>query len=270
MDRQLTTQDKSEAWRGDFLFAAIMLVICCVFTTGLISIPLWLSKQNQKIISANATSTAFAVATQQINATATAMARFKEQNQYEYIERFDQPSGYWFVGLYEKQYADARISIKDGVYIWDVANSKDSTQSTDFSKKDKIKDFDVFMDTKFVENSAIDPVCSGFFFRRQPTWDDGAYIFTICNDSHFEVHYHHKNKWQPINLSDHEGVILPFDWNRIEISARGDHFIFTVNNTEVFEMNDDRLNEGNLGIFVDIGPGGSAVIWFDNFGFQSR
>jgi hypothetical protein len=95
-------------------------------------------------------------------------------------------------------------------------------------------------------------------------------MFTICNDSHFELHYYDENKWQPITLSDYEDIIQPFDWNRIEISARGDHFIFTVNNTEVFEMNDDRLDQGNLGIFIDIDRGNSAVIWFDNFGFQSR
>ena len=207
MDGQPISKDKPEVWRKDLLFASSMLLMCCMFIFGLIAIPLGLSDQNQKVISANATLTAFAAATQQINATATAVARLTEQNQYEYIERFDGPSGYWFVGLYEKQYGDARISIKDGVYIWDVADPKDFTQSTDFSKKDKIKDFDIFIDTKFVASSATGAVCSGFFFRRRPSWDDGSYMFTICNDSHFEVHYYDKSKWQPITLSDYEDMI---------------------------------------------------------------
>jgi hypothetical protein len=35
-------------------------------------------------------------------------------------------------------------------------------------------------------------------------------------------------------------------------------------------MTDDRLKLGSLGIFVMIEKENSAVIWFDNFGYQSR
>lgn len=270
MDRQPAAQDKSESWRRDCLFAGVMLVICCMFITGLISIPLWLSNQNQKIISANATSTAFAVATQQQHATATAVARLAEQDGYEYVERFDRPSGYWFVGLYEP-FGEAQISINDGIYLWDVIDSENSTFSVEFSKKNKIKDFDIYMDSKFVKGSTRNAVCSGFFFRKPSiNWSNGVYVFTICNDAHFRVDYYEKDQWQTITFSEYENAIRPLDWNRIEVSARGDDFTFTINNIEVFEMSDDRLKEGSLGIFIDAGKNTSAVIWFDNFGFQSR
>jgi hypothetical protein len=270
MTQQPTMENKKAFFKNDRKLVCSMLIFYGLCILGLIVATFWGLDRRQRTISANATWTAFALATQQANVTATAVARLTEQDQYEYIERFDRYSGYWFVGLYEKQYGDARISIKDGVYIWDIADPKDSALSTEFYKKDKIKDFDVYMDTKFVESSAIGSTCSGFFFRRQSTWDDGTYIFTICNDSHFEVQYYEANKWRPINFSEYESTIQPSDWNRMEISARGNFLVFTVNNTQVFEMTDDRLKDGNLGIFIDIDKGNSAVIWFDNFGFQSR
>lgn len=270
----MTQRPASENTKGflknDRKLVCGMLVFYGLCILGLITTTFWGLDRRQRAISANATSTAFAVATQQANVTATAKAHLAEHDQYEYIERFDRSSGYWFVGMYEKQYGDARISIKDGVYIWDIADPKSFTQATDFYKKSKVKNFDVYMDTKVVESSAIGAVCSGFFFRRQSTWDDGSYMFTICNDSHFEVQYYEESKWLPINLSEYERTIHPSGWNRIEISARGDHFTFIVNNTEIFEMTDDRLKDGSLGIFVDVDEGNSAVIWFDNFGFQSR
>jgi len=44
----------------------------------------------------------------------------------------------------------------------------------------------------------------------------------------------------------------------------------SINNTVVFEMNDERLKYGSLGIFNMLEQNGSAEIWFDNFGFQRR
>ncbi len=270
MDQEIPVEEKNSFFRNDRKLVCSMFVIYGLCILGLITATVWGLDRRSRQIAANATAIAGTVATQQAKITATAVARLAEQDQYEYIERFDKVSGYWFVGSYEKRYSDAKISIKDGVYIWDIADSKHSALSTDFYKKDGIKDFDVYMDTKFVKNSETGAVCGGFYFRRQPTWEEGTYAFTICNDSHFEVQYYDETKWHPINFSDYVSVIQSYDWNRMEISARGDHFIFTVNNTKVFEMTDDRLQGGELGIFIDIDEDNSAVIWFDNFGFQSR
>lgn len=123
---------------------------------------------------------------------------------------------------------------------------------------------------KFVDGPLGD-VCGGLVFRKSTKgWDNGAFIFTICNDSSFKVEYHGENGWEYVSNWEDNDVIRRSDWNRIEISARGNDFIFTINNEVVYELLDDRLEEGGLAIIIDIRDKNPAVIWFDNFGYQSR
>lgn len=267
----ITTENKKGFFQNDRKLVCSMLVFYGVCILGVIATTFWgLARRNQAI-SANATATAAIIATQQTKATATAIARLADQDQYEYIERFDKISTQWFVGEYDKKYANAKLSIKDGVYIWDITDPKNFAQATDFYKGNKIKDFDIYVDLKFVESSKVGSTCSGLFFRKPYAgWGYGAYVFTICNNSHFKALHYDRDGWQTITYSDYESRIRNSDWNRIEISARKDDFIFAINNEEVFEMTDDRLKTGSLGILVDIEKENSALIWFDNFGYQSR
>jgi 3-keto-disaccharide hydrolase len=205
------------------------------------------------------------------NQIITAIVRRAEQNKYEYIERFDKPTSDWFVGTYEPHLADAKISIQHGVYVWDITNPKLGSLQIEFYKGNEIKDFDVYMDSMFVESQENTLVCTGFFFRKPAAqWSYGNYVFFICNDSRFDVLYYGENGWQRITKSVYTSAIQRSDWNRIAIGARGDHFTFTVNNVNVFEMTDDRLKWGSLGIYVQVEKGKSADVWFDNFGYQSR
>lgn len=265
------TEQKKSFLKNDRLLLCGMLAIYGVCIVGCIGALFFgLNRRNQEI-AARATSTAAVKATEQAKMTATAAARTTEQEKYEYIERFDRITGDWFVGVYDRQYGVARMVIRDGVYIWTIKDSKGFTQAAEFYKDNKIKDFDIYLDTKFVGDSKAGIACSGFFFRKAPiSWEDGAYIFNICNDTHFEIQYYSEKGWQPITISENVSAIHRSDWNRIEIEARGDHFLFFINNTQVFEMTNDRLKRGSLGIFTNIGPDISAEIWFDNFGYQSR
>ena len=273
-----TTVNKKSFLQNDRRLVCGMLVFYGVCIIGIMAVAFWwLARRNQTIsadatsTSARATSTAAVIATQQAALTSTAIVRSAEQDKYEYIERFAKITGDWFVGSYGKKYGDMRMIIKNGVYVWDVADSKGFTQSTEFYKEKKIKDFDIYVDSKFVKDAVVGAACNGFFFRKPSTdWNHGAYTFAICDDSRFEIYYYGENRWQSITFVEFEDSIRPSDWNRIEISARGNHFIFTINNVDVFEVTDDRLKEGSLGLFIDIDEGNAAEIWFDNFGYQSR
>lgn len=271
MNDQDTVENKKGFFQNDRLLVCSMLAFYGICILGLIGGTfMWLGKRNETI-SANATSTAAMIATQQANATATAVARATEQDKYEFVEHFDETHGRWFVGDYEKQYGDVQITIKDGVYVWDVLDSKNYTQSTDFYYRSVVRDFDVYMDVKFIEGSSFGGTCGGFYFRMPATgWNDGAYTFVVCDDSHYTIEFYENNKWYPITFSDYEDSIRRSDWNRIEVHAREDHFTFNINNTQIFETTDDRLKAGSLGILVNIEKDNSAEIWFDNFGFQSR
>jgi hypothetical protein len=129
--------------------------------------------------------------------------------------------------------------------------------------------FDSYLDTKFIKGPSGD-VCSGLAFRMSPKgWDTGAYVFTICNDSTFKVEYHGAQGWEDISGWKYNDIIERSDWNRMEISARGNNFDFTINNQPVYKLTDDRLQEGGLAIIIDVDDS-PAIIWFDNFGYQSR
>jgi len=271
MAEQPTTRDKNSFLQNDRLLVCGMLVIYGICFLGAIGAVFWGLNRRSQTISANATATAASIATEQAEVTATAVARMAEQDKYEYIERFEKISGDWFVGSYAKKYGDMQMTIKNGVYIWDVTDSKSFTQATDFYKGNEIKDFDIYVDIKFIKDAIKGAACGGFFFRRPSNeWDDGAYTFTICDDSRFEIYLYKDKRWQNITFVEYESSIRRSDWNRIEINAREDHFTFTINNKDVFEMNDNRLGKGSLGLIIDIDEDNATEIWFDNFGYQPR
>jgi len=271
MTQQPATENQKGFFQNDHKLVCSMLVIYSLCIFGAIAATFWGLNRRQLTLAANATATANAVGTQQANVTATAAAKLAEQDRYEYIERFDETSSHWFVGPYDRQYGDATAAIKDGVYVWNIVTPKDYTYGTDFYRGSGIKDFDVYMDAKFVGASAPGTACSGFVFRKSSMgWEGGAYVFRLCNDSHYAIHYYENEKWEAIQASTYHDAIRSKDWNRIGIGARSDHFTFTINNVMVFEVSDGRRKSGSLGIYVQIPDNEPTILWFDNFGFQSR
>lgn len=271
MENETAPGDKKGIFQNDLVPIFGLLVISCICILGLAAASLWGLNDFKTTILANATSTAFAVATQQKNVSATAIAHTTEQAHYEFIERFDEVSARWYVGPHPKQYGDMLYSIKDGVYIWDVRKADAFTFSTDFYKGNKIKDFDVYVDTRFIQSESQGSVCAGLAFRKPGVdWNGGAFLFALCNDSRFRVLYYDRDGWRTVTNSDFISFIQMDDWNRLEVSARGDHFLFAINNMEVFEMTDDQLKQGSLAIYLEVPKNESALIWFDNFGYQSH
>jgi len=262
---------KKRFFKNDRMFVCSMLAFYGVCTIGVIALLFWGLDRRNKTISTNATATGIAVATQQAQATATAIARLTEQEQYKFIERFDKDSARLFFGTQKNEYWEGEVKVQDGVYVWDVEKvNKTFVYWGDMYEKDTIKDFDAYVDIKFIEGPYGD-VCGGLIFRKSlKGWNHGAYSFSICNDSHLEIYYHGADGWDSVTNWLHSDSIYPADWNRIEVSARGDQFVFTVNNQLVFEMSDDRQKEGGLAVFIEIEEKSPSIIWFDNFGFQGR
>lgn len=271
MENNQAAEDRKGFLQNDRRLVCSMFVFYGICIIGAIVATFWALDGRRKTISANATSTAYAVATQHANTTATAVVRSTEQGQYEFIERFDAPSNLWLYGPEKDEYWIGQISIKDGVYIWDANQVKQTfVYWSDFHKENTIKDFDIYMDTKFVEG-IVGGVCGGFVFRKAPgDWENGAYTFSVCNDSYFQINYYLQGEWEIILDWEYSNVIQHTDWNRLEISARGNNFTFTINNMDVFEMKDDRREMGGLAILFEVKETDPAVVWFDNFGYQSR
>jgi hypothetical protein len=264
------TTEKKGFLQNDRLLVCSMLVFYGLCVLGCVGAVFWGLNSANQTISANATSIASVNATEQAGGTATAVARVTEQGQYEFIERFDEASARWYVGPSAKQYGEALYSIKNGVYVWDVRKSDQFIFSVNFYKSNNIKDFDVYLDSKFVKSSKVGAVCTGLAtLKTKNNWRDGEFVFTLCNNAHFKVYYHDKDGWELITTNLVKNF-QPDNWNRLEISAREGHYSFVINNVEVHEMTDDRIIQRNLSIYLEVPDGESAEIWFDNFGYQSR
>src|SRR5215213_5869072 len=104
MTQQPATENQKGFFQNDRKLVCSMLVMYSLCIFGAIAATFWGLNRRQLTLSTNATSTAFAVATQQANVTATAVAKLAEQDQYEYIERFEKPSRRWFVAQYDPQF----------------------------------------------------------------------------------------------------------------------------------------------------------------------
>jgi hypothetical protein len=244
------------------IYSICMVVACAGIAWGL--------ENESQAMSANATSTAFAIATQQKNVANTTNAHATAQSQFEFIEPFDEISGRWYVGPV-KQYGDVEYSIKNGVYIWDVHKAGDRPFSADFYKDYNIKDFDTYVDIKFIKSQSKAFVCAGLAYRKDLNdWQIGTFLFTICNDAHFRVHYLSETGWKTITNSDVTNTIITADWNRVEVSRQKNHYTFTINNSQAFELTDDRVSQGILSIYFEVPKSESGEVWFDNFGYQSR
>jgi hypothetical protein len=270
MTQQPTTEHQEGFFKNDRKLVCSMLVVYGLCILGSIAATFWGLNSRRLTLSANATSTAFAVATQKANVTATVISHATKQAGYEFVDRFDDNKNDWRSGPENSKYWYGSTTIKDGVYIWKVSETKDGFISwSDFSLEDRIGDFDAYVDTKVAEGAPGD-VCSGILFRIAPASSAKSYYyFALCNNSTVKVSYHTKAEgWENITT-------VPYyrrskDWNRLEINARGSHFTFLVNNEQVYEMDDKRQSIGGLALVIELHEKNPAEILFDNFGFQSR
>lgn len=271
MASQQTSENKTSFFKNDRALVCGMLVFYSICILGLLGATAWwLGDRNYKI-SLNATATAGVGATEQAQVTATAISRVTQQAQYDWIEPFDSSILGWRSGSENNEYWRGNIRIVDGIYLWDVLETRETFISrADFPINSRIKDFDVYVDTKLLEENPGN-ICSGLIFRETSDLeeDGGYYYYALCNDSWAKVSYHSENDgW--INR-----LRLPYfqyssGWNRLEITARGKHFVFRINGTKIFEMDDEHPGVGKLGLAVELNEKVPAVVQFDNFGYQPR
>jgi hypothetical protein len=199
-----TTKNKKNFFQNFGLMACSMLVIYEVCIIGMGTSTFWGWQRWEQNIS--------------VISTATTIAHSTEQSQFEVVDRFDNTTGRWHVGDVEIDGRwDGSMEIKEGVYILKVNEvQKPFIQHNSSFSEFPLKDFDVYLDTKFAMGESGD-VCGGLVFRRSfKGWGYGAYIFIICNDSTFKIAYYDEQGWKSFSGKRFSEAILPTDWNRIE------------------------------------------------------
>jgi hypothetical protein len=271
MTQQPTTENQKGFLQDDRKLVCSMLVVYSLCIFGCIAAVFWSLNSRRLTLSNNATSTAVAIATQQANVTATLSARMTEQAQYKVVDDFSDNEMDWLTETVRDEFMDGSLGIYNGSYVWNIEKLKQPfIYWANLRGVYGAEDFDVYVDSK-ITPAASGEVCSGFVFRTASSdWEEGGYTFSVCNNSYFDVSYYEKGEWTAISDLIYSTSSLREDWNRLEIIARGNHFTFFVNNEEVYEMTDDRLQRGGLALLIEVSDVDSATIRFDNFGFQSR
>jgi hypothetical protein len=214
--------------------------------------------------------TAVAQATLNANTTATLIAHRTERANYPFIETFDDNKKAWDIAKRASGFFTYEISVKNGVYSWEFAAAKKTFAFWgNYKSQESLKDFDVYVDGVLKEGDP-ENYCYGLVFRESPDGVDyGAYTFEICENGQYSIFHYNKEKgWNGISGWQASNAIKAGDWNRLEISARGSHFVFTVNDVQIFEMDDDRQAEGYLSLLVNIHKEAPGKIWLDNFGLR--
>ena len=271
MTQQPATQNSKGFLHNDKMLVCSMLVLYGVCILDFIAAAfLWLN-QIRETAFASATATTSASSTQEANWTATTVAHSTQQAEYRIVDDFTDNHWSWLTETVNDEYMDGLIRIHSGIYAWKIRDVKQPfVYWSHFRGRPNVKDFDMYVDTRVAEGAPGD-ACSGFVFRTASVdWEDGAYTFSVCNDSYFGVSYYEQGEWEAISDYMYSDVIRQNDWNRVEVSARGNDFTFTINHTVVYEITDDRQPIGGLALLVEVNETNPVTIWFDNFGFQAR
>lgn len=259
-----TPTENKKSFRQNYrLLVCSMLVFFGLCSIGLSGAAFWWLIQRNQAFLANATTTTAAITAEQAPGT--------EPTQYEMTDQFDDNHHHWITGFEDNDYWSGYRRIEDGVYTWQADEVKKAflLWTSSSSSKD-IKDFDIHVDIK-VPNSPSGKICSGIIFRKLERAEDtnDYYYFGFCNNSVARVYFHGGQEgWE--RLAAIQVLANPSDWNRLEVTARGSHFTFMIHGTLIFEMDDDRLDFGGLGLALELKEQVPALVQFDNFGYQSR
>ena len=258
------TSGDTKGWKIALL---LILAICCLLVFGWVacigSFTL-IAKNN----SANATATTDKMIKE---ATATASARATFYAEYALVDTFDSNENGWRVGKVVSKLWTGTINIEDGAYAWNFQKINNVfLEYSDYSNSIVVRDFDVHVDTKIIDGDGGS--CSGILFRKSPYgWVYGGYAISLCKNGQFVVGYFDGNgNWDYLTDWVLSPAINKTDWNRIEVSAHGDHFIFRINDFVVFEKDDTHQLRGDVALFVESHSTIPMIVMFDNFGFQSK
>jgi hypothetical protein len=141
----------------------------------------------------------------------------------------------------------------------------------DFNASDALRDFDVALKVRRQSGLPAE-FCYGLLFRKsEDGFSAGSYILSVCESGFFKISYYDGDiLWETIQDWTETSAINEDDWNLLEVSGRGSNFTVTINNQQVAQFSDNRLEEGLFSIFIDIYEVSTGRIEFDFFALQPR
>jgi hypothetical protein len=258
------------------ILIASYLFLCCL-VVGVGSGSFYLVKSSdQKAKASTATEQAVstnAAATSRVVAATAAIKHATEIVDYEIFDTYDSNPHHWDTGIEDNDYWRGVIGIKDGAYVWDIREGKESYFYTwhGFDQKLAHQDFDLSVDAKLDQGSS-DLLCYGVAFRASPRdFDSGAYMFLICDSGVFGVAYHNDvDGSEEIIPWTRSGAIQSGDVNTISVRARGENITLLINNMVVDEFKDKHVIDGYVYLLMQAFDNKPGIVSFDNFAYQPR
>ena len=255
---------KAESGRLIIMIIVGLLFLCVLIWGGLGGLAYWAGKRTLE-------KTATAV---QVQATSTHVAAATKRAGYEFVDGFNDNRNGWFTENADDESVTAEITVANGVYNWKIDKTKKAFAwgGEKSSGRLMLTDFNAYVDARLNKGSS-DGLCYGLRFRESAASNGFSYYsFHICNENSFQIDYYDGDTqgWTVLRSSTQSDAIHANEWNLLGVSARGNHFTFTINDWKVAQLDDIRSKSGNVGVFLDADKGQSGSIAFDNFALQSR
>ena len=160
----------------------------------------------------------------------------------------------------EDEWSIDTLTIQDGKYRWDEVAKKGFTMRVP-PKMDPVQDFEAALLAQRVQGDK-DKACYALVFR----WNDKKYYwFEVCDSQKFLVRLVLGDETNSLLDWQESDSIHPNKPNWLSVIARGDQFIFYINEQQVGVLQDDTLKKGKVGIGVDLESGEEATFEFDTF-----
>ena len=159
-------------------------------------------------------------------------------------------------------------NIQNGKLTWQMEAVDDNVFAWDYPQSiPAVTDFEVSLDAQRAGSSDGD---YGIIFRLQDNNDFCMFVVDDSNQQYNVACYQSSSGgWSTIVDWSDSSVILNGGINHLAISARGNHFVFSINGTKVGQADITGITSGQLGICADLyTTGDKMTITYDNFQLQ--
>jgi hypothetical protein len=174
---------------------------------------------------------------------------------------------HWLVGIQSSEYFDpVNRVIADGRYRWDAKVSRANSISKVWLGDFQVSDFHLTANSKHIAGTRANSAW-GVIFRVQD--NQNYYWFRITDSRFFAVSVAEDNQWRDVVEWTRTETIKPNGVNQLEVIAREAHFAFLINGQIVREVDDQRFDQGLVGLAIEGYTQGEKIV-FDFLDFTLR
>jgi hypothetical protein len=178
-------------------------------------------------------------------------------------DRFASNQNDWLVGSFDDDYGDAELAIEEGLYRWMVEPATDDGVFwwgyPEFDHD--LDDFYLSVDGRLDDGDRAS-ADYGLIFRFVD--EDNFYFFAISDDQYLTVELLQDDQWILLLDWTETSLVRPGETNHLAVLVEETHYKFYINGELAYELDDDRLTGGTIGLGADVWDVEGATFEFDN------